>query len=277
MRTFLLNDREIDFDLVEPTGVDRSMNEERIGPLIAQASGSLLTSMSRAVVHNPKDTAGRFVRLLAHDFADEAIHRSDSAFAFTAAEDSCPMDIPSCQISPGAFAKVLVFDTRGTVGSWRQCWLFAASGLNAGLFVGGNDVVMRVQRNAFPNAFVKVEDGTGFLGEVGIAREDPASMLPRPERIAAEPAPQCRAADLSDQALGNDVLPDLLHREPGQRKSERVRKLASERLNLNDEAGGKSGPCARLEVAPQDQAVGQGQIAYAICSRSDEACPAGQR
>ena len=51
---FPLNDREIDFDLIKPTGMGRSMKEERIGPFIAQAFGGLLTSMSRTVVHNPK-------------------------------------------------------------------------------------------------------------------------------------------------------------------------------------------------------------------------------
>src|SRR5262249_38159583 len=103
----------------------------------------LLASMSRAVVHHPKDAASRFIRLLAHDFADEPIHGRNSTFNFTAAEDLCPMNIPSSQIGPGTFAKVLVLDASGAGGSWRQSQLFAASGLNAGFFVGGNDVVIR--------------------------------------------------------------------------------------------------------------------------------------
>jgi hypothetical protein len=229
------------------------MNEDGTGPFFAQTLGRLLTSMSRAVVHNPKDSASRFVGLLAHDFADKPIHGSDSALDFTATEDFCPMDIPSCQVGPGAFAKVLVLDASGAARSWRECLLFAASGLNAALLVGGNNIVIRTQRGAFPNAFVKIEDRTGFIGEVGIAREDPGSMLPRAGGIAAEPAPQCSAADLSDQALGNKRPPDLLDREPGQGKPESVRKLAGECLNLNDEA------------APQGRAVGQARIVYAIC------------
>jgi hypothetical protein len=42
-----------------------------------------------------------------------------------------------------------------------------------------------------------------------------------------------------------------------------VRKLASQCLNLDDEAGGKSGLYARLEAAPQGQAVERERIAYA--------------
>jgi hypothetical protein len=97
---------------------------------------------------------------LVHDFADEAIDRSNSAFDFTAAENLCPMDIPSCQISPGAFAKVLVLDASGTIGSGWQGRLFPAASLNAGLFVGGDDVVVSAQRSAFPDAFVQIEDRT---------------------------------------------------------------------------------------------------------------------
>ena len=90
-------------------------------------------------------------------------------------------------------------------------------------------------------------------------------MFPGAKGIAAEPAPQSSTADLSDQALGNNVLADFLHREPRQWEPEGVRKLAGECLNLNDETGGKSGLDARLETAPQGQAIGQWQIAYAIC------------
>jgi hypothetical protein len=115
---------------------------------------------------------------LVHDFADEAIHRSNSSLYFTAAENLGPMYIPSCQVGPSALAKVLVLDASGTVGSGRQGWLFPAAGLNAGLFVSGDDVVVSGQRSAFSDAFVQIEDRTGFVGKVGIAREDPASMLP---------------------------------------------------------------------------------------------------
>ncbi len=90
-------------------------------------------------------------------------------------------------------------------------------------------------------------------------------MFPGAKGIAAEPAPQSSTADLSDQALGNNVLADFLNRQPRQWEPEGVRKLAGECLNLNDETGGKSGPYARLEAAPQGQAIGQRQIAYATC------------
>ena len=143
--------------------------------------------------------------------------------------------------------------------------MFSAPGLNTGFFVCADDVVIGTQGNAVPEALVKIKDGSGFAGKVWIAREDPASMFPGSKGIAAEPAPQSSAANLSDQALGKNVLADFLDRKPGQWEPEAMRKFAGQRLNLNDETGGKSGPYARLEAAPQDQAIGLRRIAYATC------------
>ena len=221
--------------------------------------------MSRAVVHDPKDAASRFIRLLAHDFAHQPIDGSNSTFDFTAAEDSCSVDIPGCQVGPGTHAKVFMLDVCGAIGRQWQGRLFSAAGLNTGLFVCADDVLIGTQWNALPDTLVKIENGSGFCGKVRIAGKDPASMFPGAKSIAAEPAPQSSTADLSDQALGNNVLADFLHREPRQGEPEGVRKLAGECLNLNDETGGKSGPYARLEAAPQGQAIGQRRIAYAIC------------
>ena len=111
---------------------------------------------------------------------------------------------------------------------------------------------------------VEVEDGAGFGREVGVAREDPAAMLPGPERVAAEPAPQGGATDLGDEALRNHVPPDLVDREAGQGKPKAVGEFTSKCLNLDDETGGKSGLYARLG-APPGRAVWQEQIACATC------------
>src|ERR1700746_1664905 len=128
--------------------------------------------MSRAVVDDPKDTASRFIRLLPHDFAHQPIHGSNSTFDFTAAEDPCSMDIPGCEIGPGPHAEVLVLDVRGTIGRRRQRRLFSAAGLNTGLFVCADDVIIATQWSALPDTLVKIEDGSGFASKVGIAGED---------------------------------------------------------------------------------------------------------
>ena len=131
--------------------------------------------MSETVVHDPKHAASGFVGLLAHDFADESVHRSDATLDFAAAENLGAMDIPGCQVGPGTFAEVLVFDARRAVGRRRQRRLFPAAGLNTRLFVCGDDVIVGAQWSTLPDAFVKIEDGSGFVGKVRIAGKDPAS------------------------------------------------------------------------------------------------------
>jgi hypothetical protein len=76
------------------------MNQDCVRLSVTQPVG-LLPSMSRAVVHDPKNAVSRFIGLLPHDFARKPINGSNSTFDFTAAEDSCSMDIPGRQIRPG--------------------------------------------------------------------------------------------------------------------------------------------------------------------------------
>ena len=44
-KEFALDDRKVDLDLVEPTGVDRRMDQNNIGPLGAEPVGRWLTAM----------------------------------------------------------------------------------------------------------------------------------------------------------------------------------------------------------------------------------------
>ena len=90
-------------------------------------------------------------------------------------------------------------------------------------------------------------------------------MLPRSESVGAEPTPQGGTADFRDKALRNHVLADLFNGEARQRKSEAVREFTGKRLNLDDEAGGKSGLYARREAEPPDRGVEKVQTACATC------------
>ena len=204
--------------------MDRGVDEEGIRPFVTQTLGDLLAPKGGTAIHDPKDTASGFVRLLADDLGDKPVHRGDAAFDFAATEDLGAMDIPDRQVGPSAFAEILMFDTCRAVGCRRQRRLFPAAGLNTRLFVCGDDVIIGAKFGALPDAFIEIEDRSGFVGEVRVAGEDPASMLSGAKGIAAEPAPQGGTADLGDQTLRNYALTDLLDRETGQRKSEAVRK-----------------------------------------------------
>jgi len=260
-----LNDGEVDFDLVEPTGVNRGVDENSVGPSGAEAINGFLSPVGGAVVHNPEDAMSRLVRLLAHDLSEEAVRWGNSIFRFAAAEEFGAMDVPSCQIGPGALAEILVLDSPGAVRSQRQTPMFSAAGLDAGLFICREDEFIASQWGALPRALIQVEDDTRLDSKLRIAGENPTSMSPRTEGIPAEPAPQCSAADLGHQTLSEDVLADLRDRKSRQGETEVMRKLAGEGLNLNDETGGKSGPSARPEAAPPGPGAGPDRTACAIC------------
>ena len=169
--------------------------------------------MSRAVVHDPEDAASGLVGLLIHDFTDEALCGSHSILDFAASENLGAMNVPSSEVGPGTFAKVLMLNPDRAVWTGWQRRLFSASSLNARLLVGRDHEVISAQWHALPNALVEIEDGAGVGRKVGITREDPASMLPWARGVGAEPTPQGGAADFRDEALRNHMLPDLLDGE----------------------------------------------------------------
>ena len=58
---FSLNYRKVDLDLVEPTGMDRCVNKDGVGPFGAETVNRLLPTVNRAIVHDPEDAAGGLV------------------------------------------------------------------------------------------------------------------------------------------------------------------------------------------------------------------------
>ena len=58
-----LNDGEIDFNLVDPAGVNGSVHKKSVGPSGSNAFHGFLTTVSRTVIHDPKNTLRGFVGL----------------------------------------------------------------------------------------------------------------------------------------------------------------------------------------------------------------------
>ena len=143
--------------------------------------------------------------------------------------------------------------------------MLAATGLNTAFFVCRDDKLARLEGASLPDAIIQIEDAPGLGREIWIAREDPTAMSPRTERIGAKPAPQSRPADLRYQALGDHFSPNLRKRESRQWQLQAMGKFTSESLNLNDDAGGKTGRVARPEAEPRGREAARGQIACAIC------------
>src|SRR5215471_19630053 len=89
-----LNDREVDLDLIEPTGVDRCMdqNDTRIDltqPLLRGGA-----AMRRAVVDDPEQPFAGPIRFLSQHLIDEPAKGSDTCRRFTPAHDTPSTHIP---------------------------------------------------------------------------------------------------------------------------------------------------------------------------------------
>ncbi len=84
--------------------------------------------------------------------------------------------------------------------------MFAPSGLDAGLLVGGDYIITWPQRGAPPPALVEIENAASLASELPVAWEDPGTMSPGAQRILAEPAPQSGAADFRDDTARHCFL-----------------------------------------------------------------------
>ena len=92
-----LDDGEVDLNLVKPTGVNRQMNQHQVGILLLQSLAGCLSTVRRAIVHNPEHPLGLPVGLLAHNLLDQAVEGSDPGGRVTIAEDLGAPDIPGGQ------------------------------------------------------------------------------------------------------------------------------------------------------------------------------------
>ena len=127
--------------------------------------------------------------------------------------------------------------------------------------------VAAAQRRASPATLVEVKHPTGLGGEVGVAWKNPASVAPRAQRLAAEPAPQSGAAHLGHDTFGDDLTLNIGERPARQRQTAAVRQFARQRLNRDDDAGGKSGRVPRREVPLRGRGSHVHRSACAICLR----------
>jgi len=235
-----LDDGEIDLDLVEPTGVNRGVDEDDVGPFGAQPSGGALATVRRAIVDNPEYAPRGAVGLLAHDLSDQTFEGGDAGLALAAAEQLGAMDIPGRDIGPSTGATVFVLNVNRPPRSGRQRGMFASARLDAGLLVGAEHIIARSQGFVLPPALVEVQDAAGLGGEGGIARENPAAMTPRSQRVLAEPAPERGAADLRHQPLLDRFPAQFGERPARQRQTTTRRQLTCQRFDLDPDSGGKN-------------------------------------
>ena len=188
------NDREIDFDLAEPTRVDGSVDQDDGGPSGAQALAGLLTAMGGAIVGDPKTR--RAERYGSWDMTCST-RRSKGLMpvVFSQRPKTLRHGRPRRRRGPGAAALVFVLDasaaagvagSEGCLGGVPGCWFSRRP----------RHEVTAAQGRAFNGLRRGRAHGRPWRRTVDRG-ENPASVSPGTNRVAAEPAPECGAADLS--------------------------------------------------------------------------------
>ena len=212
-----LDNREVDFDLVEPTGMDGGMHEPQAGVEMAKALNGSGATMRRAVIHDPEDATGVVIRWSCHHLLDKPVKGGDAILRFTAAKNSGAMDVQCGDIGPSTAAKVLVLDVHGSARPAALCGMLATAGLNAGLFIGGDHEFIILQRPVLPLAGIEIQHLPGLGGEVRVTGEDPTAVVPRPNGIFMQPTPQGAATDRGHQTALLDLLNQIAGAPAGQR------------------------------------------------------------
>src|SRR4029450_1449191 len=93
-----LDDGEVDFDLIEPTGVDRCMDQNDTRIDLAQPLLRGFTTMRRAVIHDPKQPFTRPIGFLSQHLLDQPAKGFNTAPRFTPAHYVPPAYVPGGQI-----------------------------------------------------------------------------------------------------------------------------------------------------------------------------------
>ena len=130
----------------------------------------------------------------------------DAILCFAATEDSGAVDVQCGDVGPGTATEVFMLDMHGSARTATLRGVFAAASLNAGLFIGGDDEFVILQRPVLPLSGVEIQYAAGLGGEVRVAREYPTAVVPRPNGVFMQPAPQRAAADRGNQTALLDLL-----------------------------------------------------------------------
>src|SRR6266699_3392149 len=151
-----LNDREVDLDLVEPTGVDGTMYHPEVGVTTLQPLYTSLAPVRGAIVHNPEHPPGGAIGFLCHRLSNQSIEGSNTAGGLAPAKEFGTMYVHGGHIGPCAQALILVFYFHRPARLWGQGWMDATPRLNAGLLIGRNHKFIVLERLTFPLTLVEI-------------------------------------------------------------------------------------------------------------------------
>ena len=184
--------------------------------------------------------------------------------------------VPRSEVGQRPAARVLELEQPRAPGARRDGLMLTSERLQLGLLVSADHVLVRAQPFALEGAGVEVQHPAGFGGEVGVAREDPRTGLPRLDRVLGQPAPDRRGRRLGDTALDHQTV-QLNPRESGERQLVGARQLARDRLDLGDLLRGENDAVDPTAHSPQARPAARRRTAIFAWRRYRESSPAERR
>ena len=171
------------------------MDQNATGINLLQALYGGGSAMRRAIVDDPEQPCAGTVRFLCQHLVDQSAKGFNPGRRFTAPYHIPPVYIPCGEILQGPTALVFVLDIGRSAWPGRQRGMTADAGLNTGLLVGTEDVVLGAKALALPLAPIEVQNRASFLGKVGITWKEPVLVPPGFERILIQNAPHRAPTD----------------------------------------------------------------------------------
>src|SRR5215510_2839884 len=181
-----LHDREVDFHLVEPTGMHGSMHQNQIGVRLGQSTDRCVATMRRAIIDEPAAARRRAVGLPLHHLGNQATERHNARRRFTPPHDDSTPDIPGGQVLQRAAPLVLVFAAHRPLGGWWQAGMPPETGLDTGFLIGTEERVFGTERFALPGTGVEVQDAPSLLRKAWIAGKAPVAIAPGLDSVSGQ-------------------------------------------------------------------------------------------
>ena len=234
-----MDDGEVNLNLVQPTGVDRCVDLNRVSMPLRDPLLRYFSPVRRAVVGDPENPVSRTIGFLPHHQVHQAMVGLDSRRGPAQSEHLGPANVPRRHIGQRSATLVLELHPSEPPRGWSLSFRHPFAGLNAGLLVGADHVIIRPQSLAFPNPLVQVQHSTGLLGKPLVAGKNPTAIRPRADGVGIQPPPHRASADRSDDATPDRLSGDIGATEPRERQSRLARQFTRQSLDLDHHLGGE--------------------------------------
>lgn len=251
-----LQNREKDLNLVKPTGMYRRMNLYCVGVPLRKAFHRGFSPVRRTIIRNPEHSTRRAVGLLLHDQVHQLAVGLYSRFLLADSEELGSMDIPSGEIGQGPLPLVFKLHKPWLMRHGTGADELSVSGLDTGLLVGTDDVVIRSQRNSLEKSEIEVQDTSGFFRKKRVPREQPAPMRPWLYSVGAEITPNRGYADGHQNPSKHCFSDNVGATQARKGESLSPGELTGESLDFHNALRGKKTAAFRSAVGPQDHPSG---------------------